>query len=100
MTVQLAEQLPSDETATRSRREVLAHFLPDVRKRRGKLAAGIACAVVYAVACVIEPWSLKVVLDQVLLGKPADGLARPFTFLGTSAYELLAAAALFLMATS
>jgi ATP-binding cassette, subfamily B, bacterial len=97
----MTEQLEAGETMHRSRREVFVHFLPDVRKRRGKLAAGIVFAVIYAGARVIEPWPLKVVFDQVLLHKPAHGLAsRPFTFLGSSAYQLLAAAALVLMATS
>jgi ATP-binding cassette subfamily B protein len=96
-----AEQLGADEAVPRSRREVFAHFLPDVRKRSRKLAAGIAFAVIYALARVIEPWPLKVVFDQVLFHKPAHGLtSRPFTFLGSSAYELLAAAAVVLMATS
>jgi ATP-binding cassette subfamily B protein len=101
MTERLADRAEAREIAPPSRREVLAHFLPDVRKRRGKLAAGIVFAVIYAVARVIEPWPLKVVFDQVLFHKPASGLtSRPFTFLGSSAYQLLAAAALVLMATS
>ena len=101
MTEQPAEQLAADKAAMRSRREVFAYFLAEVRKRRGKLVAGIVFALIYALARVIEPWPLKVVFDQVLFHKPASGLtSRPFTFLGSSAYQLLAAAALVLMATS
>src|SRR5439155_10829277 len=97
----VSEPLLVKQDEIRSRREVFAHFLPDVRKRRGKLAAGIAFALIYALARVVEPWPLKVVFDQVLFNKPAHGLtARPFTFLGSSANELLAAAAIVLMVAS
>jgi ATP-binding cassette, subfamily B, bacterial len=74
-------------------RTVLGRFSKDVRRRRGKLALGVAFATVYAAARVIEPWPLKVVFDQVLFHKPADGpWLAPFRVFGTSTYELLAAA--------
>src|SRR5437016_3675935 len=91
----------TDGPKSRSRWEIFSHFLPDVRKQRRKLGAGVGFGVIYAVSRVIEPWPLKVVFDQVLLQKPAHGFtAAAFTFLGTSPYELLAAAALVLMVTS
>jgi ATP-binding cassette subfamily B protein len=75
-------------------RTVLGGFRRDVRRRRGKLAAGMVCAVVYAVARVVEPWPLKVVFDQVLFHKPAHGgWLAPFRVFGTSTYDLLGAAA-------
>ncbi len=76
---------------------IYGYFRKDVRKRRGKLIAGGAFGLVYALARVAEPWPLKVVFDQVLLGKPARGFwARPFTVFGHSHYDLLAAAGLWL----
>ncbi len=76
-------------------RVVAAHFGKDVRRRRRRIAGGMACAVVYALARVIEPWPLKVVFDQVLFHKPAHGwLVRPFTVFGDSPTDLLAAAGL------
>lgn len=72
---------------------VAAHFSKDVRRHRPRIAAGIGCAVVYALARVIEPWPLKVVFDQVLFHKPAHGwLVRPFTVFGHTPTDYLAAA--------
>jgi ATP-binding cassette subfamily B protein len=80
-------------------RVLLSYFAKDVRKQRRKLAAGGLCAVVYALARVAEPWPLKIVFDQVLFHKPAHGFwTRPFTVLGSSPYDLLAAAAIALAA--
>ena len=74
-------------------RVIAAHFRKDVRKQRGRIAGGMACAVLYALARVVEPWPLKVVFDQVLFHKPAHGLLlRPFTLLGRSSTDLLTAA--------
>ena len=74
-------------------RVIAGHFRKDVRKQRGRIAGGMACAVLYALARVAEPWPLKVVFDQVLFHKPARGLLlRPFTLLGHSSTDLLAAA--------
>ena len=73
-------------------RTIAAFFRKDVRRQRGRIATGMACAVVYALARVIEPWPLKVVFDQVLFHHHAHGvLLRPFTVFGTSAGEILAA---------
>jgi ATP-binding cassette, subfamily B, bacterial len=72
-------------------RVIAAYFRKDVRRQRRRIAAGMACAVFYALARVVEPWPLKVVFDQVLFHKPARGLLlRPFTLLGHSSTDLLA----------
>jgi ATP-binding cassette subfamily B protein len=74
-------------------RVVAAYFGRDVRRHRRRISAGIGCAVIYALARVIEPWPLKVVFDQVLFHKPAHGwLVRPFTVFGHSPTDYLAAA--------
>ena len=86
-----------DEVVLRSRWAILAAFVPDIAAQRRKLVAGGAFGVVYAVSRVIEPWPLKIVFDQVLFHKPARGItSTPFTFLGQSPYQLLAAAAVVL----
>jgi ATP-binding cassette subfamily B protein len=73
-------------------------FGRDVRRQRRKLAAGMAFGVVYALARVVEPWPLKVVFDQVLFHKRADGSwFRAFTIFGNSSYKVLAAAAVILV---
>jgi ATP-binding cassette subfamily B protein len=83
--------------ATRAR-AVFAVFARDVRKRRGKLATGMAFGIVYALARVVEPWPLKVVFDQVLFHKKAHGgVVAPFTVFGTSPYALLATAGIILV---
>ena len=74
-------------------------FAGDVRKQRGKLVAGMAFGLVYALARVVEPWPLKVVFDQVLFHKPAHGSwSGIFTIFGSSPYDILAAAAVLLVA--
>jgi ATP-binding cassette, subfamily B, bacterial len=74
-------------------------FAGDVRKQRGKLAGGMAFGLLYALARVIEPWPLKVVFDQVLFHKPAHGSSgRIFTVFGATPYDILAAAAVVLVA--
>jgi ATP-binding cassette, subfamily B, bacterial len=74
-------------------RVIAAYFRKDLRRQRRRIAAGMAFAVIYALARVVEPWPLKVVFDQVLFHKPARGaLLRPFTLLGHSSTDLLAAA--------
>src|SRR2546425_2014374 len=75
----------------------MGHFGRDVRKRRGKLVAGMGFAVVYALARVAEPWPLKVVFDQVLFHRRAHGgWISVFEIFGRSPYDLLAAAGLVL----
>jgi ATP-binding cassette, subfamily B, bacterial len=79
---------------------VLRAFEHDVRKRRGKLAGGVAFSVIYALSRAAEPRPLKVVFDQVLFHKPARGaLSQPFTVFGSSPDAMLAAAALVLAAS-
>ena len=79
----------------RQARVIARYFRKDVRKRRRALAAGAFFGFVYAAARVAEPWPLKVVFDQVLLGKPAHGIiATFFTPLGSSPYAMLGAAGL------
>jgi ATP-binding cassette subfamily B protein len=79
--------------------EIYRAFAPDVRKQRGKLAAGMCFGLVYALTRVIEPWPLKVVFDQVLFHKPAhSSWISIFTVFGTSSYDILAAAAVVLVA--
>jgi ATP-binding cassette subfamily B protein len=79
-------------------RIVFSFFSKDVRKQRKKLLGGMGFAVIYALSRLIEPWPLKVVLDQVLFHKPARGFFMgPFTIFGSSAYEILAASALVLV---
>jgi len=93
----IAPAAPPARPRWTSVRVIYGYFRKDVRKRRGKLIAGGAFGLVYALARVAEPWPLKVVFDQVLLGKPARGFwARPFTVFGHSHYDLLAAAGLWL----
>src|SRR5262245_36852052 len=80
-------------------RTIYRAFAPDVRKQRSKLAAGMAFGLVYALARVVEPWPLKVVFDQVLFHKPANGSwSSIFTVFGSSPYDILAAAAALLVA--
>src|SRR5262249_37836901 len=87
-----------EEVVLRGRWSIFSHFTKDIRKHRFKLVAGGAFGIVYAVARVVEPWPLKVVFDQVLFHKSARGItSSPFTFLGTSPYQLLAAAAIVLI---
>src|SRR5437899_2014409 len=71
-------------------RLVLRRFRKDIRKRRGKLAAGTGFAVIYGLARVAEPWPIKVVFDQVLFKHSANGwYYAPFKVFGSSAYDLL-----------
>ncbi|MBO0728615.1 MAG: ATP-binding cassette domain-containing protein, partial [Acidimicrobiaceae bacterium] len=72
-------------------------FSNDVRRRRGRIAGGVAFSLLYALTRVVEPWPLKVVFDQVLFHKKAHGiLAKPFTVFGTSATAMLGGAAMVL----
>jgi len=75
-------------------------FAPHVRKQRPRLAGGALFGVVYAVSRVVEPWPIKVVLDQVLYHKTASGWWVPlFTVFGTSAMAMLVACGLWLAVT-
>ena len=84
-----------EEARWRKSRVIARYFRKDVRKRRRALAGGAFFGFVYAAARVAEPWPLKVVFDQVLLGKPARGIiATLFTPFGSSPYAMLGAAGL------
>jgi len=87
-----------DATRALRARTILRRFRKDIRKRKGKLAAGTGFAVIYSLARVAEPWPLKVVFDQVLFHqKPSTAWwFAPFQIFGTSSYDLLAASALLL----
>src|SRR5438128_985104 len=82
-------------------RHVMRAFGPDVRKQRGKLGGGVVFAVLYALTRVAEPWPLQVVFDDVLFHKHHSHgvLAAPFHVFGSSATDILAAAALVLALT-
>src|SRR5204862_1630689 len=85
---------PAAETTWAHARTIARYFRKDVRKRRGALAGGAFFGLVYAAARVAEPWPLKVVFDQVLLGKPIHGISATFFMpFGSSRYAMLAAAA-------
>ena len=76
---------------------ILSYFQRDIRKRRGTLVGGAMFGVLYAAARVAEPWPIKVVFDQVLYQKPANGWWVPlFTPFGTKPTEILLAAGLWL----
>src|SRR5262249_52558821 len=80
-------------------RAIFRPFAPDVRKQRGKLVGGMAFGLVYPLARVAEPWPLKGVFARVLFHKPAHAfLSSIFTVLGSSPYDILAAAAFVLVA--
>ncbi len=46
------------------------HFVPHVRRRRRRLAAVALLAVGYMCMRLLEPWPLKLILDNVLLARP------------------------------
>ncbi|MGI8801713.1 MAG: ABC transporter ATP-binding protein [Solirubrobacteraceae bacterium] len=74
------------------------YFGRDVRRRRGKISAGIGFSLLLAVARVAEPWPLKIVFDQVLFHRPATGAAtRLFVVFGNTPTNILAAAAVALI---
>ncbi|HET6847301.1 MAG TPA: ABC transporter transmembrane domain-containing protein [Gaiellales bacterium] len=78
-------------------RVILSYFRRDIRKRRGTLVGGACFGALYAAARVAEPWPIKVVFDQVLYHKPAQGWWVPlFTPFGTQPTDILLAAGLLL----
>lgn len=54
-----------------------AHFLPFLRPRRRRLGIALLCGIGYAVLGLLEPWFLKLILDNVLLQRPLPGFLRP-----------------------
>lgn len=93
----------TEATAERARararlRLMWSYFGRDVRKRRGKLSAGIAFSLLLAVARVAEPWPLKIVFDQVLFHRPATGtVTHLFVVFGSTPSDILAAASVALI---
>jgi ATP-binding cassette, subfamily B, bacterial len=51
-------------------RRVLARLVPYLDERRGALAAAFAATIGYMLLRLLEPWPLKLILDNVLLGQP------------------------------
>jgi hypothetical protein len=89
------EDDPAEEEEPRAARvrRIVREFGPDVRRRRGKLAGGVAFSFLYAFTRVVEPWPLKVVFDQVLFHKSKNGiLTQPFLVFGSSSTDILLAA--------
>ncbi|HEY8867130.1 MAG TPA: ABC transporter ATP-binding protein, partial [Solirubrobacteraceae bacterium] len=77
---------------------VWRRFRKDVKRRRGKLTAGMGFSVLLGLSRVAEPWPLKIVFDQVLFHRPSHGfLTRAFLVFGNTPSDILAAAAVALM---
>lgn len=56
--------------------EVLGRFAPYLQRRQGRLGAALGCALAYMLVRLLEPWPLKLIIDNVLLERP------PAWFLG------------------
>ncbi len=52
--------------------KVTERFRPYLRRRRGSAALAFSMAFGYSLMKVIEPWPLKLIIDNVLLGQPLD----------------------------
>lgn len=53
-----------------------SRFLPFLRKRRRGLAVALLCGLGYQLLGMVEPWFLKLLLDNVVLGQPLPGMLR------------------------
>lgn len=53
-----------------------ARFLPYLRRRRRGLAVALGCGLGYQLLGMVEPWFLKLLLDNVVLGHPLPGLLQ------------------------
>lgn len=63
---------------------------PYIRKRKGRLGLALACGVGYTLTGLLEPWTMKLILDNVILGQPLpDILARAFPLLAGDRFVLL-----------
>lgn len=71
-------------------------ILPYVRPFRGRLLVALALVFGISLAEILKPWPLKVVLDNVLGGRPIDWLGYPSS-LGPQQLLLLAAVGLVLL---
>src|SRR5947209_12223323 len=95
------EEAFGDEHLSRRQRfsRVWRYFGRDVRRRRGRLTAGMAFGVLLGLSRVVESWPLKIVFDQVLFHRPARGfLTRGFLIFAHTPTDILTAAAVMLMA--
>lgn len=69
---------------------VAARFTPYVRGRRGLLGGALASTLGYAVATLLEPWPLKLILDHVLLDRPLPSFLAPaLTYAGDDPVRVL-----------
>lgn len=73
---------------------------PYLRPHRAGFAGAIGLSVLFAAVRLLEPWSLQIVLDQVVLGKPTQlpGGFDPLLWMGGEPQRLLAVAAVGLLA--
>jgi ABC-type multidrug transport system fused ATPase/permease subunit len=63
---------------------------PYVRKRKGRLALALACGLGYTLVGLLEPWTMKIILDNVILDRPLPSyLARVLAPLSQSRLALL-----------
>jgi ATP-binding cassette, subfamily B, bacterial len=53
-----------------------SRFLPFLRKRRRGLAVALLCGLGYQLLGMVEPWFLKLLLDNVVLGQPLPVMLR------------------------
>ena len=66
----VAAQWRSQLRKWREMRKVAGRLAPFVRRRRARLGLALACGVGYTLARLAEPWTLKLIFDNVLLGHP------------------------------
>ncbi len=52
-------------------------LLPHLRRHRNRLALAVACGAGYTFLGLVEPWTLKLLLDNVILGHPLPGFLEP-----------------------
>lgn len=63
---------------------------PYIRKRKGRLGLALACGVGYTLTGLLEPWTMKLILDNVILGQPLPNvLARTFPPIAGNRFLLL-----------
>jgi ABC-type multidrug transport system fused ATPase/permease subunit len=57
--------------------QAAAKLLPLVQRRKAQLLIAFACGLGYALIGLLEPWLLKLILDNVVLGKPLPRFLQP-----------------------
>ena len=62
---------------TRAFKQMLGRFTPYLRKRKGPLFMALACALGYILLSLLEPWPIKLILDNVLLDRSLPALFAP-----------------------